>query len=35
MAGQLFIDAAVKQGRATLLPIDSSEHNAIFQSLPA
>ena len=32
MAGQLFMDA-VKQGRATLLPIDS-EHNAIFQSLP-
>ena len=32
MAGQLFMDA-VKQGGATLLPIDS-EHNAIFQSLP-
>ena len=32
MAGQLFMDA-VKQGRATLLPIDS-EHNAVFQSLP-
>jgi len=32
MAGQLFMDA-VKQGNATLLPIDS-EHNAIFQALP-
>jgi 1-deoxy-D-xylulose-5-phosphate reductoisomerase len=32
MAGQLFMDA-VKEGGATLLPIDS-EHNAIFQSLP-
>lgn len=32
MAGQLFMDA-VRQGGATLLPIDS-EHNAIFQSLP-
>ena len=32
MAGQLFIDT-VKEGGATLLPIDS-EHNAIFQSLP-
>lgn len=32
MAGQLFMDA-VKQGQATLLPIDS-EHNAIFQVLP-
>ncbi len=33
MAGPIFIDA-VKQNRATLLPIDS-EHNAIFQCLPA
>ncbi|MDP8567689.1 1-deoxy-D-xylulose-5-phosphate reductoisomerase [Methylophilus aquaticus] len=32
MAGQLFMDA-VKQGGATLLPIDS-EHNAIFQVMP-
>lgn len=32
MAGQLFMDA-VKEGGATLLPIDS-EHNAVFQSLP-
>jgi 1-deoxy-D-xylulose-5-phosphate reductoisomerase len=32
MSGQLFMDA-VKEHRATLLPIDS-EHNAIFQSLP-
>jgi 1-deoxy-D-xylulose-5-phosphate reductoisomerase len=32
MAGQLFMDA-VKQGKATLLPIDS-EHNAIFQAMP-
>ena len=32
MAGQLFMDA-VKQGGATLLPIDS-EHNAIFQAMP-
>ena len=32
MAGQLFMDA-VRQGGATLLPIDS-EHNAIFQCLP-
>lgn len=32
MAGQLFMDA-VKQGQATLLPIDS-EHNAIFQAMP-
>lgn len=32
MAGQLFMDA-VKQGQATLLPIDS-EHNAIFQVMP-
>lgn len=32
MAGQLFMDA-VKQGHATLLPIDS-EHNAIFQVMP-
>jgi 1-deoxy-D-xylulose-5-phosphate reductoisomerase len=32
MAGQLFMDA-VKEGGATLLPIDS-EHNAIFQSMP-
>lgn len=33
MAGPLFM-AAVREGGATLLPIDS-EHNAIFQSLPA
>ncbi|MDN4051792.1 1-deoxy-D-xylulose-5-phosphate reductoisomerase [Massilia sp. YIM B02763] len=33
MSGQLFMDA-VKEHEATLLPIDS-EHNAIFQSLPA
>nr|WP_315487357.1 1-deoxy-D-xylulose-5-phosphate reductoisomerase [uncultured Undibacterium sp.] len=33
MSGQLFIDA-VRQSGATLLPIDS-EHNAIFQCLPA
>lgn len=33
MAGRLFMDAIVHSG-ATLLPIDS-EHNAIFQSLPA
>ena len=32
MSGQLFMDA-VREHRATLLPIDS-EHNAIFQSLP-
>ncbi len=32
MAGKLFMDA-VKQGQATLLPIDS-EHNAIFQAMP-
>ncbi len=32
MGGQVFLDA-VKQGGATLLPIDS-EHSAIFQSLP-
>jgi 1-deoxy-D-xylulose-5-phosphate reductoisomerase len=32
MAGAYFMDA-VKQGGATLLPIDS-EHNAIFQSMP-
>jgi 1-deoxy-D-xylulose-5-phosphate reductoisomerase len=32
MSGSLFMDA-VRQGRATLLPIDS-EHNAIFQCLP-
>jgi 1-deoxy-D-xylulose-5-phosphate reductoisomerase len=32
MAGSLFM-AAVKQGGATLLPVDS-EHNAIFQCLP-
>lgn len=32
MAGSLFVDA-VKQGGATLLPIDS-EHNAIFQVMP-
>lgn len=33
MSGQLFIEA-VQQSGATLLPIDS-EHNAIFQCLPA
>ncbi len=33
MSGQLFMDA-VREHRAILLPIDS-EHNAIFQSLPA
>ena len=33
MSGQLFMDAVREHG-ATLLPIDS-EHNAIFQSLPA
>ena len=33
VAGQLFMDA-VKQHQATLLPIDS-EHNAIFQCMPA
>jgi 1-deoxy-D-xylulose-5-phosphate reductoisomerase len=33
MSGQLFMDAVQAHG-ATLLPIDS-EHNAIFQSLPA
>ena len=33
MSGALFM-AAVRQGGATLLPIDS-EHNAVFQSLPA
>ena len=33
MAGPLFLDA-VKKGGAELLPIDS-EHNAIFQSMPA
>jgi 1-deoxy-D-xylulose-5-phosphate reductoisomerase len=33
MSGQLFIDAVAANG-ATLLPIDS-EHNAIFQCLPA
>lgn len=33
MSGELFIDA-VKQSGATLLPIDS-EHNAIFQAMPA
>ena len=33
MSGQLFMDA-VAQNKATLLPIDS-EHNAIFQCLPA
>jgi 1-deoxy-D-xylulose-5-phosphate reductoisomerase len=33
MSGQLFMDA-VKEHKATLLPIDS-EHNAIFQALPA
>lgn len=33
MAGRFLINA-VSQGRATLLPVDS-EHNAIFQALPA
>jgi 1-deoxy-D-xylulose-5-phosphate reductoisomerase len=33
MAGELFMQAVREQG-ATLLPVDS-EHNAIFQSLPA
>jgi 1-deoxy-D-xylulose-5-phosphate reductoisomerase len=33
MSGKLFMDA-VEQGNATLVPIDS-EHNAIFQCLPA
>lgn len=33
LGGRLFMDA-VKQGHATLLPIDS-EHSAIFQCLPA
>lgn len=33
MAGPIFMDA-VREGGATLLPIDS-EHNAIFQCLPA
>ena len=33
VAGQLFMDA-VEQNQATLLPIDS-EHNAIFQCMPA
>jgi 1-deoxy-D-xylulose-5-phosphate reductoisomerase len=33
MAGPIFVQA-VKENRATLLPIDS-EHNAIFQCLPA
>ncbi len=33
MSGRLFIDA-VRQNRAELLPIDS-EHNAIFQCMPA
>ena len=33
LSGQLFMDA-VRAGGATLLPIDS-EHNAIFQALPA
>ena len=33
MAGQLFM-SEVRQAKASLLPIDS-EHNAIFQSLPA
>lgn len=33
MSGSLFMDA-VRQGGATLLPIDS-EHNAIFQCLPS
>ena len=32
MSGELFMEA-VRQGGATLLPIDS-EHNAIFQALP-
>lgn len=32
MAGRFFMDA-VKQGGASLLPIDS-EHNAVFQSMP-
>jgi 1-deoxy-D-xylulose-5-phosphate reductoisomerase len=32
VGGQLFVDA-VRQGRATLIPIDS-EHSAIFQCLP-
>ena len=32
VGGHLFMDA-VRQGGATLLPIDS-EHSAIFQSLP-
>ena len=33
MSGQLFMDA-VREHKATLLPVDS-EHNAIFQALPA
>ena len=33
MAGPVFLDA-VRKGGATLMPVDS-EHNAIFQSLPA
>ena len=33
MAGPLVLEA-VRQGGATLIPIDS-EHNAIFQCLPA
>lgn len=33
MSGELFIDA-LRQSNATLLPVDS-EHNAIFQALPA
>ena len=33
MSGRLFMDA-VREGRAELLPIDS-EHNAIFQCMPA
>ncbi len=33
MSGQLFIDAVREHG-AELLPIDS-EHNAVFQCLPA
>lgn len=33
MSGQLFMDAIMRNG-ATLLPIDS-EHNAVFQCLPA
>ncbi len=33
LAGNLFMDA-VREGGATLLPIDS-EHNAVFQALPA